>query len=243
MQRKQFVTTEKQALRHGTIKFAILDLPVFFRMHLQSNPDLESSGQASLILHRQLRGYKYLYPKMKHHKCIPAKLVLHIYKQTNNYMKTSIDQLIEGAFFFGMQSCEYHTTPKGESKCTRILQKGDIPFYRKIREITHDRGILHISNEVPLKLRTEKNGVKDATSTQWRTTTTLCLVRIWAEIIIRLESHPVTTHDTTMDTVWVDHLKTATTSQMTTKSLIYVTLSFGKYRLGISHKDIRTNSL
>ena len=83
-----------------------------------------------------------------------------------------------------MRSCEYYTTPKGGDKFTRILQKGDICFYRKRGELSHDSGILHLADKVSLPFRTQKNGVKNATVTQWWTTTSLCPVCIWAEIII-----------------------------------------------------------
>ena len=129
-------------------------------------------------LQKQLRGNKTLDPTMKNQKYIPAKLVLHIYNWTNTNLSTSIGQLISGAFFFGMRYCEYSTTPKEEDTHTHILQKGDILFYRKIRELSHDSGILHLANKVPPELRTQKTGVKKAIVTQWRTATTLCLVRI-----------------------------------------------------------------
>ena len=115
---------------------------------------------------------------MKHQKAIPAQLVLHIYKRTNIHLNTAIGKLISGAFFFGMRSCEYSTTPKREDKLTRILQKGNIHFCRKHREISHDSGIIHLSNKVSLTFCTQKNGVKNAIATQWRMTTTLCLVII-----------------------------------------------------------------
>ena len=133
VQRNQFVTTRKHILLHRTVKSSILDVFAFFRTHLRSDPNLDSSGQKSLILQRQLKGYKTLYPLTKHQKAIPEKLVLHIYKQTDTHMNTVIGQLIAGAFFFGMPSCEYSTTPKGEHKHTRILQKEDIRFKRKRR--------------------------------------------------------------------------------------------------------------
>ena len=65
-------------------------------------------------------------PTTKYQKAIPAKLVVHIYKMTETHLNTDIGQLIAGAFIFGMRSCEYSNTPKGEDKRTRILQKGDI---------------------------------------------------------------------------------------------------------------------
>ena len=91
--------------------------------------------------------------------------------------------------FFSMRSCEYYTTPKGEDKRTRILQKRDIRFYRNCRELSHESGILHIADKVSQTFFTQKNGVKNARATQWRTTTDLCPVHIWAEIIIQLDSY------------------------------------------------------
>ena len=106
-----------------------------------------------------------------------------------------------------MWSWEYSTTPKGEDKRTCILQKGDIRFYRKCREFSHNSGILHLADKASPTFRTQKNGVKNATVTQCRTTTTLCPVHIWAEIIIRLDSYLGIKRDTPVNTVWVESQK------------------------------------
>ena len=65
-----------------------------------------------------------------------------------------------------MQSFEYSTTTKGENKQTHTLQKGDIRFYRKRRELTHNSGILNLDDKVPSTFHTQKNGVKNDTVTQ-----------------------------------------------------------------------------
>ena len=142
-------------------------------MHIRSDPPLESSGQTSLLLKRQLRSYKTLDPTTKYQKAIPAKLVLHIYKPTNTHLNTAISQLIAGAFFFCMLSCDYSTNTKGADNLTHILQKGDLRFYRKRRKLSHDSGILHLGDKVYPEFRTHKNGVKNSTVTQSRTSTTL----------------------------------------------------------------------
>ena len=98
--------------------------------------------------------------------------------------------------------------------------------------MSHDSGILHIADKVSPTFLTQKKGVKNATVIQWQTVTTLCLVLVWAEIIIRLDSYSGTTRDTLVNTVLVELQKTTITSQMTTKSLRAGTLSFGEERLG-----------
>ena len=135
VRQNQFGTIRKQIFLHGTFKSVVSDVSASFQTHLWSDPTLDSSGQTSLILQRHRRGYKMLYPTTKHQKAIPANLVLLIYKQTNIHLNTFIFQLTVGAFFFGMRSCDYSTTPKGDDKRTRILQKGDIHFLHKTPQI------------------------------------------------------------------------------------------------------------
>ena len=118
-----------------------------------------------------------------------------------------------------------------------------IRFYRKRCELSHDSEILHVSDKVSLTFRTQENGVKNATVTQWWTTTTLCPVRIWAEIIIQLDSYSGTTRDTPVNTVWVQLQKKKITSLLTNKSLRAGKLYFGKERLGFSHKEVGTHSI
>ena len=151
-------------------------------------------------------------------------------------------QLILGAFLFIVWSCEYPTTPRGENKQTSILRKGDIRFYRKWRELLHSIRCIHLANKVSQKSNTKKNGIKNATVTQWRTCKHIFPVKIWANNITRLESHPGTLDDTPVNTVSVENHKATITSQMTIKIIRSVTLFFGEERLGFSHKEVSTHS-
>ena len=122
-------------------------------------------------------------------------------------------------------------TPKGKDKRTHIPQKGDIHFYIKRRELSHDSAILHVADKVSTKFHTQKNGVKNATVIQRRTAAILCPERIWAEIIIRLDSYSGTIRYTPVNTVWLELQKTTIISQITTNSLRAGILYFGKERL------------
>ena len=141
------------------------------------------------------------------------------------------------SFATSVQQNQFGTTRK------HILQKGDIHFYRKRRELSHNSEILHLADKVSPTFRTQENGVKNATVTQWWTTTTLCPVRIWEEIIIQLDSYSGTTSNTPVNTVRVERHKKTITSQMTTNSLRSGTLSIGEERLGFSHKEVGTHSI
>ena len=123
VRRNLFGTTRKQILLLGTVKSVILDVSAPFWTHLWSDLTLESSGQTSLLLQRQLRGYKTLDPTTKHQKATPAKLPPHIYKRTNTHLNTAIGQLIAGTFFFGMRPCKYSAISEGGDKHTHILSR------------------------------------------------------------------------------------------------------------------------
>ena len=113
VQTNHFGATRKLKLLHGTIKSAVLDISMSFQKHLWGNPILDASGKSSLSLQWYLWGYKAVDPPTKHQKDIPVKVVFHTYRKKYSHLSTSIRQMIAGAFFFGMQSCEYPTTPKG----------------------------------------------------------------------------------------------------------------------------------
>ena len=163
----------------------------------------------------------------KHQKSIPSKLMFHIYRKHHSHLSTSIGKLLLGAFLFGMWSCEYPTTPKGENKQTRILQKGYVRFYRKRRNMPQRNGGIHMVEKLSLTFLTQKNCVNDATVSQWSTGKHLYLVKIWSDTITRLYLYPVTLYYTPVNTVWVENCKTNIMYQIKIKLLRSVTLSFG----------------
>ena len=179
-------------------------------------------------------------PLTKNQKEISTNLVLHIYNKQHPHLSMIIGQLIAGALLFGIQSCEYLETPKGEAKLTCILCKGDIRFYREHHELIHNSGRIQLVKKNSPTFRTQKNGSKNTTLTQWRRGKCLCLVHIWANIISRLDSYPWTWDDNPLNTAWLENHKTTITYQMTIKYMISGTLSLGEERLGLSHKEVGT---
>ena len=109
--------------------------------------------------------------------------------------------MIAGAFLFGIQVYDYFTTPKGGNKKTRTLRKGDIKYYRKRRKLPHSSGHLHLAEKVSLIFRTQKNGVKNATVTQWRPGKHLCIVQLWVYIVTSMDLYPGSSDETLVNTV------------------------------------------
>ena len=126
-------------------------------------------------------------PPMKHQKAIPSKLVFHIYRKQHSLMSSTMGQLITGAFFFGVWSCEYYTNLKAENKRTRILRNIDSRFYIKLRKLIYSSGWIHLADKVYPTFRTHNNDVNNAKMTQCKTGKHLYLVQLWSGIITGLD--------------------------------------------------------
>ena len=61
---------------------------------------------------------------------------------------TRAEETLVSSFAASVRQNQFGTTRKG------ILQKGDIRFYRKRRELSHDSGILHLADKVSPTFRT-----------------------------------------------------------------------------------------
>ena len=69
-----------------------------------------------------------------------------------------------------------------------ILRKGNIKLYRKRRKLLYIIRRLHLAEKMSPTFRMQKNGVKNATVTQWRTGKHLFPVQFWVDIATRLDS-------------------------------------------------------
>ena len=113
----------------------------------------------------------------------------------------------------------------------------------KRSELPHSSRCTHLEDKFFPTFRTQNNGFKNARVTQWRTWKHLFPVQLWADIVTILDLYPGSLDDTPVNTVWMEKHKTTITSQITTKSLRSVTISFREERLGLSHKELGTHSI
>merc|ERR1711974_421962 len=78
-----------------------------FWSNLWRDPSLDHSGNRALIIQRQTRGYKKEDGAVKHQKWLPLQVFKSIYSNKFSPEDEALGQLISGALFFGMRSCEY----------------------------------------------------------------------------------------------------------------------------------------
>ena len=92
-------------------------------------------------------------------------------------------------------------------------------------------------------LQSQKNGVNNATLTQWQTGKHLCLVQICTNIITRLRLYSRISDESPINTVRVEKSRTSITYQMKIKTIRLGMLSFKEDYLMFSHKEVGTQSL
>ena len=184
--------TKKAQLAGSTITAAIRGLCSSFRTNFRQNPILESSGERSIAISRQLTGYTNDDPAPKHQKCLPKSVFEAILNDESSHLTIAIGQLIVGALFFGMRSCEY-TTVTGERK-TKLLCVNNFRFFLGNKELHTKRELhLHQPTSVTITFIRQKNGVEEADITMHFSKQALCPVRAWRSAVLRVLSYPVET--------------------------------------------------
>jgi hypothetical protein len=93
-------------------------------------------GSMSLsLLKKQLDAYKPQDPNEIRQKAVPISVliikVFHLFSKTNNTMSSACADLIIGASFFVMQSCDYNkTTRPNESITIKLLTLENMNFFK-----------------------------------------------------------------------------------------------------------------
>jgi hypothetical protein len=245
-------STTKSILTGGTVNAAVSNVVQAFRQNLRPDPTIDSSGQKAAILINQIKAYKNKDPPTKHQACLPMIVWISILKDKSNSLNESMGQLITGALFFAMRSCEYSTTNNQEDKKTKLLCLRNIRLFSISKEgymitIPHTASLTELQSAecVSITFENQKNGEKDACITQHRTANDkiLCPVRSWALIIKRINQYPKTNENTTVNTFMAKNKLVRITSTQTRNLIRSHVQSIGPHRLGVDVKTVGTHSL
>jgi hypothetical protein len=146
-------------------------------------------------LKRLLAGFKQVDANEHRQKAIPVSVIRQVHKlyhASNDPLSQACSQLIIGAFFFAMRSCEYSkTTSPSESRTTRILTLGNIRFFKNKTLLQHNDPAIASSDIISITFMSQKNKEKHQTISMHRSGHPfLCPVHAWASIVSRIRSHP-----------------------------------------------------
>jgi hypothetical protein len=116
----------------------------------------------------QLRGYALDNPEPSQRQALPAAVVEVVANVKTTETHRAIGQLVTGAFFIAMRSCEY--AEASGSRRTKPVQKGNIIFRRGGDTIeSFHESVLATADTVSVTYWTQKNGDRGVTVTQHRT--------------------------------------------------------------------------
>jgi hypothetical protein len=232
----------RKPVGEGSVRAALDAVASTFRSNGLPSPIHEPSGRLLYVLGRQLKGYKNNDPGSKPQKALPPSVIREVATITNTPLDLAIAQLVVGAFFFAMRSCEYSTV-SGERR-TKLLQVSNIRFFKNKKEVPHSSPHLHLADCVSITFTFQKNEHRDETITMHRTLDpTLCPVRSWAAIITRLWSYDDTTTSTTVNTFQHKGKTLRVKASQILTTLRTVVSTMGADTLGFTAKEIGTHSI
>ena len=146
-----------------------------------------------------MKGFKNSDPGPTSQKAISPRVIRAIAAATDTPLDRAIGQLVVGAFFFAMRSCEYSSV-SGERR-TKLLELRNIRFYKNNRELSAASNFLHLADCVSITFFFRKNEQHDETITMHQTQDpTLCPIRSWAAICSQTREYPDATPSTPVNT-------------------------------------------
>ena len=219
---------------------------------MKEDPTCDLTGSRCFLLSQTLKGYNNLDPPTTHQKAIPFCLLETMFYSTSHSsssIKHAVSQLSCGAFFHGMRSCEYSKTcSKEESKRTKILVLKNFRFFKENR-LLHTINDLHIlpsADFIYITFVFQKNNERNDSVGMYKTDDpTFCPVILWASVIKRILSYPLTCLDTQVN-VWFDQKSNSLkyiTSNMIRSQLRGTAAAIGKALLGFDPKEIGCHSI
>ena len=122
------------------------------------------SGNISILIQRQTKGYKNYDTGVKHEKALPISFYRHLLSSAVSQFDEDIAHLCIGAFFFAMRSCEY--TKCSTSLRTKTITLQDIRFFKGTVELSHSDPLLHEATTVSITFRYQKRDERDDIITQ-----------------------------------------------------------------------------
>jgi hypothetical protein len=120
------------------------------------DPRTTSSGKQCLQYKRQVSYYKTNDGPTHHQKAIPPKVYRWWIRNAKHPREQARAQLLAGALFFAMRSCEYSKTKHKEQK-TQPIRPCDIIFRIGAEIIHHNEPRIAIANNVEITFRVQRS--------------------------------------------------------------------------------------
>jgi hypothetical protein len=230
----------------GSVRAAIDAVAASFRANNRVSPahDPVTAGLA-YVLQRQLKGYTNQDPSVTPQKALTPRVIRELTSINGTSLDEAINQLVHGAFFFAMRSCEYLKVPASETRRTKLLLLRNLRFFRARIQLLHCDPTLHLADSISITFEFQKNDDRDAIITMHRTgDAVLCPVIAWSSIVKRVRALPGTSDDSPVCTYQhADGSIGLVTSKQTLLRIRDRVTAIGKDVLGFSAWEVGTHSI
>ena len=174
----------------STAKTTLDHVAATFVSSARQDPTLDTRGHRHEHLRRQVSAYRRVDPPVKHQKAIPPVVFRYVINNAHHPRAQARGQLLAGALFFALRSCEYLFIGWGERK-TRVIEVRDIVFTVGADIIPHSHPYLHMSEAVTINFGDQKSEIRFELVSQYNNgDPQLNPVRNFASIVKRISSYP-----------------------------------------------------
>ena len=227
-----------------TVKTAMDDVSQTFREFNKSDPRHDGDGLTSRLLQQQLKGYKNEDPNPKQEKALPLNVLRSMFTNAETAFDKALANMLIGASFFCMRSCEYLKGPGAKDKKTKLLCVRNFRFYLNNKELDHHSPELAKAETISITFEDQKNGDKfDTVNLQNSKDDILNPVIAWAETVSRIMKSPGSTRNTPINSYLIGKKFYSITSKNAINALRSAVKKHGEDRLGFQANEIGTHSI
>jgi len=115
----RFYSMSLKTNKTESVRTALDNVSQAFKLADRPDPRLDRDGKFAFVLQRQLQGYRASDAPERRQIAIPGSVLREFYRLSLSFIDKARCELLIGAFFFAMRSCEYLTV-SGKRK-TKLL--------------------------------------------------------------------------------------------------------------------------
>ena len=228
----------------GTISESLSQIGAIFEDNSIENPvKIPYSTLFVRDINKLLLSYKEEDPPTKRQASLPLCVFNALRNNDTTILDQAISELTNGALYFAMRSCEYSTTSEKNPR-TKRLRVRNMQFYNSRGLRIKKKKKFHRAHRVTITFENQKNGEKmeTITRTQGRKSSQFKpVLKIWANIVTRIQSYEDTGPDTFINVVCVDRKLREITASMIGLKIKACVDKIGIKRLGFTCHDVGTH--
>ncbi|MGH7974184.1 MAG: hypothetical protein ACREBR_01565 [bacterium] len=242
VRRGQFSKERDKELGEGTVRASVDYVSQTFRARNRRDPRHDDEGHLAHVLQRQFRGYKNQDSAERPQHAISATVLRTIFSLRQSPIDEAIAQLLIGAFFFAMRSCEYCNVTG--SRRTKLLTLGNLRFLTGKKELHHKDDNLSQADTISITFEFQKRDTRNDIITMPRSgDPILCPVKAWAFLTQRILAYPGCTSSSPVNTAIFENRILTLSATTVLQKLRSATALIGKDSLGFEPAEVGLHSL